>query len=85
MASSGVVAGWGSVAVSARHRNGQFACKPVREAAPLCIAARKSEPHVRGAATKAARNRALVQAVAEKLRAEVAGRDAFSAWIGDFL
>jgi len=71
--------------MTARHRNGQFACKPVREAAPLCIAARKSEPHVRGAATKAARNRALVQAVAEKLRTEVAGRDAFSAWIGDFL
>ena len=60
--------------------------QPVRiYGAPLADMARKSPSHVKGARTKAAQKRARVLAVAEALRAEVAARDPFAAWMGVFL
>lgn len=52
-----------------RHSNGQFA--PRQFTAPLVRIARKSPPHVKGAKTKAANQRAKVRAVADVLAAEV--------------
>ena len=55
--------------------------------APLVDAARKSPPHVKGAKTKAANQRAKVRAVAEALAAEVrAAKGGVGAeWLAVFL
>ena len=52
--------------------------------APLVDMARKSPPHVKGAATKRERWRALRDATTAKLRAEYADK-VFRAWMEGFL
>ena len=57
--------------MTARHRNGQFAHKPVRDAAPMLLVSPKCARVSKGNYTKAANQRAKVRAVAEALDAEV--------------
>ena len=67
-----------------RHRNGQFAARPVRDAVPLCIATTKSARVTKGNLTRAREQKTKVFAVAAVLSAATPS-DPFAAFIEGFV